>query len=243
MAIDVDSFKQDDALRYMRVRTAVPNEEDSDDPEFIALLSGDPRSAAVILQRLMSASEPLELRTALVQQLPYTRGDWQEAGAVLIKIDPDWQVRKALVETMRYAEAPHAAIGLRSGLEDETPAVRAAAGRTAAFQQSATLIEAELLTTLRDDPDWETRAAVAHSLGILKLGSAFPGLVTALADRDPRVRLATLLSLERLDIAAAAELDEVKRLSRGDADARLTTAARRIIKLSKAQTNPPPGPE
>lgn len=233
MAIDVDSFKRDDALRYMRVRTAIPDEEDPDDPAFAQLLSGDPRSAGVILQRLISGAEPLEVRIALAEQLPYTRGDWHEGAAVLIRLDPDPEVRKVLVEKMRYAEAPHAAIGLRSGLEDESPSVRAAAARTAGFQPSAALIEAELTASLLGDSDWETRAAIAHSLGSLGLVSAFPALTEALGDRDRRVRLASLQTMARLDLQQTAGLEEVKALSRGG-DQATKAAARRILKQAKA---------
>ncbi len=239
MAIDIDSFKRDDALRYMRVRTAIPAEDDPDDPAFIALLSGDPRSAGVILQRLISGAEPLEVRLALAEQLPYTRGDWHEGASVLIRLDPDPEVRKVLVEKMRYAEAPHAAIGIRSGLEDESSAVRSAAARTAAFQPSATLIEAELVASLAEDDDAETRAAIAHSLGALALTSAFPALTKALGDRDRRVRLAALESMERLDVAQAAALDEVKTLSRSG-DGATKAAARRILKLAKAGASAEP---
>lgn len=233
MAIDVDSFKRDDALRYMRVRTAIPDEEDPDDPAFAQLLSGDPRSAGVILQRLISGAEPLEVRIALAEQLPFTRGDWHEGAAVLIRLDPDPEVRKVLVEKMRYAEAPHAAIGLRSGLEDESPSVRAAAARTAGFQPSASLIEAELSASLLGDSDWETRAAIAHSLGALGLVSAFPALTKALGDRDRRVRLASLQTMARLDLQQTASLEEVKALSRGG-DPATKVAARRILKQAKA---------
>jgi hypothetical protein len=232
MAVDIDSFKRDDALRYMKVRTAFPDEDNPEDPEFIALLSGDPRSAGVIIQRLLSASEPPEIRAILAAQLPYTRGRWQEGAAVLIRLDPDAAVRKALVETMRYSEPPHALVGLQSGLEDEDPAVRSAAARTAGFLPAATLLEADLLEVLQSDPDWETRAAVAQSLGALKIESALPGLVAALDDRDRRVRLAALLALERIDVVAAAQLDEVQALARTTGS--LATTARRILKRGRA---------
>ena len=133
---------------------------------------------------------------------------------------------------MRYSEPPHALVGLQNALEDEDPAVRSAAARTAGFLPAASLLEADLLQVLQGDSDWETRAAVAQSLGALKIESAFPGLVTALGDRDRRVRLAALLALERIDVAAAAELDEVKSLSRTTGS--LATTARRILKRGRA---------
>ncbi len=238
MTIDVESFKREDAIRYIKVKTAIPESGDADDPEFIALLSGDPRSAGVILQRLMSSVEPLEIRAALAEQLPFTRGDWQEGAVVLIRIDPDAAVRKALVETMRYAGAPHAAEGLRRGLGDEVRAVRSAAARIAGFQPEAAKIEADLLTRLKEDKDWETRAAVAHSLGALGLGSAFSSLVSALEDRDPRVQVAALVALERLDVGRAAALDQVKALRRSP-EARVSAAARRLIQRSKRVEAPP----
>ncbi len=237
MAIDVDSFKRDDAMRYIKVKTAIPESGDADDPEFIALLSSDPRSAGVILQRLMSAVEPLEVRAALAEQLPYTRGDWQEGAAVLIRIDPDAAVRKALVETMRYAESPHAAEGLRRGLGDEAAAVRSAAARIAGFVPDASRIEEDLLARLKKDRDWETRAAVAHSLGALELRSAFLSLTEALADRDPRVQVAALVALERIDVVAAAALDQVKALRRSP-EARVSAAARRLIQRGKRARAP-----
>jgi HEAT repeat protein len=95
------------------------------------------------------------------------------------------------------------------------------------------LIEAELTASLLGDSDWETRAAIAHSLGALGLVSAFPALTEALGDRDRRVRLASLQTMARLDLQQTAGLEEVKALSRGG-DQATKAAARRILKQARA---------
>lgn len=235
LAIDIDGFKRDDALLYMKVRTAIPDDDDPNDPAFIALLTRDRRSAAVILARLLSRSEPVEARIALAEQLPFTRGDWDEGASVLIRLDPDAAVRKALVGTMRFAKAPHASAGLANGLRDEEAEVRAAAARIAGFQPDAATIEGAMVECLLGDSEWEARAAIARSFGALGLRSAFSALIGALGDRDPRVRIEALRALERIDPTAAAATPEVREQARSR-DSRVAEAARRILRAASAES-------
>lgn len=237
-AIAIDGLKRDDALLYMRLKTTIPDdmEDERSAAHFAAPFLKDPRAAAVILTRVVSGREPVAVRLALVEVLPDTRGDWQEGASVLARLDPDAEVRKALVELMRHAGPPHAANGLLAGLADEDPAVRAAAARTAAFASSADLIEADLVAHLRD-PDAETRAAVAHALGALALASAIGPLTEALGDRDVQVKLQALLAIEKIDPEAARALPQLAALSRSS-NSRLAATARRLRKPATPSSRP-----
>ena len=197
--VDAEAFKKDNPIVYMRVKTAVPDDDDPDDPAFQAAVAQDPRSAAVLLARVQSPREPDEVRLACARQLPLTGGDWSDGAAELIRFEGDAAVRKELILTMRFAAADAAVVGLRRALTDEEPELRAAAARTAGSQPAAAALEAELSAVLAGDPDWEVRVEAARALGRLKVAGAASALTAALDDRDWRVRREALVALDLID--------------------------------------------
>lgn len=227
--VDSESLKKDDPPLYMRVKTAVPEGDDPDDPAFQAIVTKDPRAAAVLLARIQSTKEPDDVRIALIRQLPFTNGEWSEAAAHLIRYEAEPSVRRELILAMRFAASEHAVTGLRRALSDEEPELRAAAARIAGFHQAAVALEAELVAHLIGEPDWETRVEVARTLGRLRLGGAFSALVTALDDRDWRVRRESLIALDLIDHDQAVANARVQAAAR-DRNAQVAAQAKRMLK-------------
>ncbi|MGB1013377.1 MAG: HEAT repeat domain-containing protein [Nannocystaceae bacterium] len=189
-------------------------------------IQGNKQAAPVLVTRLMSGETEAN-RRALAEALPTTGGDWQEPAAALIKLDADAKVRVALVQSMRYAEAPHSVEGLRLGFADEDPKVQAAAARTAGFSKQGRMLYDELHSSLFAE-DWDLRAAAAQSLGKLEMQEARSGLIRALGDEHPEVRLYALVALEKIEPSGVANIPEVHQLTK-DSDDRVAKEARRIV--------------
>lgn len=238
--LDYESFKKAEPILYMEVRTAIPDDDDPEDPRFQALVTRDPRASAVLLTRIASAKEPDEVRAALANQLPYTRGDWGEGAAELIRFEPEATVRRQLIEAMHYAPGEHAVNGLRRGLVDEEPELRAEAARIACLVPAASALEVDLVSRLFEDSDWETRVEAARALGRLKLVGAYPALIGALDDRDGRVRLAVLVSLDQIDPEQTREHPRVEKATR-DRSAQVAALAKRL-RRGAPPTSAPRGP-
>ncbi|MBL8976425.1 MAG: hypothetical protein JNK56_37830 [Myxococcales bacterium] len=193
----------------------------------------DPRAAAVLLRRLLQGEDPVAVRCALVDALPQTGGDWQEGAAALIGIDASPAVRKRLVESMRYADAPHSVHGLRLGFKDEDPEVNIAAARTAGFSRQGPELAAELEATTRA-ADWDLRAAPVQSLARLNLPQSREVLLKALYDEEREVRLQGLLALEQLDPEGVLWLPEIDLLARDRKSHRIARKADLMLQKRRA---------
>lgn len=193
----------------------------------------DPRAAAVLLRRLLQGEDPVAVRCALVDALPQTGGDWQEGAAALIGIDASPAVRKRLVESMRYADAPHSVHGLRLGFKDEDPEVNIAAARTAGFSRQGPDLVTELYSSTFDT-DWDLRAAAVQSLGMLRLPQSREVLLKALYDEEREVRLQGLLALEQLDPEGVLWLPEIDLLARDRKSHRIARKADLMLQKRRA---------
>ena len=193
-------------------------------------LEQDPGAAAELLRRL-DAGGSSELRMALVDALPRTRGPWQDQALARMAAEPDAAVRKMWVATMTRAESDVAVRGMALGLGDDDPSVRAEAALVAGSLQAAALREGGFEMLLRDrleDSAAEVRAGAARSLGILGFADMFDDVSALLADSDANVRLQALRSLGRIDRPAARALPAVAAL-RDDPDAKVARAAARLL--------------
>ena len=193
----------------------------------------DPRAAAVLLRRLLQGEDPVAVRCALVDALPQTGGDWQEGAAALIGIDASPAVRKRLVESMRYADAPHSVHGLRLGFKDEDPEINIAAARTAGFSRQGPDLVTELYSSTFDT-DWDLRAAAVQSLGMLRLPQSREVLLKALYDEEREVRLQGLLALEQLDPEGVLWLPEIDLLARDRKSHRIARKADLMLQKRRA---------
>ncbi|MCA9688851.1 MAG: HEAT repeat domain-containing protein [Nannocystaceae bacterium] len=189
------------------------------------IVENNPDASPVLITRLMSGGESKENHQAIAEALPRAGGDWQEPAAALIPLQAEPEVRQALVESMRYAEPPHIVEGLKAGFRDESPAVQAAAARTAGFSKYGGMLYSELLSSLFAD-DWDVRAASAQSLGKLKMREATSALRRSLGDEHEQVRLYALLALERIDPEGVKTFPEVAKLRQDPSNAVATEANR-----------------
>ncbi|MCA9715551.1 MAG: HEAT repeat domain-containing protein [Myxococcales bacterium] len=192
------------------------------------LVENNPDAAPVLVTRMLDGKESNQNKEAIAYALPRTGGDWSEAAAALIPLEADPRVRKALVESMRYAEDPHGVEGLRHGFKDEEAEIRAAAARTAGFNPSGRMLYNELLSGLFAE-DWDMRAASAQSLGKLEMKEAESALRRSLADEHEQVRLYSLLALEKISPDNVGGFPEVAKL-RSDPSEPVASEANRISK-------------
>ncbi len=191
------------------------------------LIDTNPDAAPVLVTRMLG-EDTKKNKQAIAYALPRTGGDWSEAAAALIPLEADAEVRKALVESMRYAADPHSIEGLKHGFKDEVPAIRAAAARTAGFSESGRMLYNELLSGLFAE-DWDTRAASAQSLGKLQMKEATSALRRSLSDEHEQVRLYSLLALEKIEPDNVGSFPEVAQL-RSDPSQSVANEANRISK-------------
>lgn len=216
----------------------------AEDPALVTRLSGPPeliseadlrdrRAAAVLLSRLLKGADAAPARRALAEALPQTGGDWQEGAAALIASDPSPEVRKQLVELMRYAEPPHCIEGLRRGFRDPDPEVNIAAARTTGFSRSGGELFQELFSSTFD-ADWDLRAAAVQALGMLRLPRSRELLIKALADEEREVRLQALLALEQLDPEGVIHLPQLEKLARDRKSHRIARKAELLLRRRRA---------
>ncbi len=236
MNIGIDEFKRDDQEGYIRVLTLSPRRDASGALVFTSKLVERPRAAPVLLSRLLDRKTGRGVRRAIAEALPRTHGDWEEGASHLIRTEAEPAVRKALVESMRYAHYPHDLRGLRAGFRDEDRRVRAAAARTTGFVRNGKVLWSELVSALFDE-DAETRAGAAQSLGKLKVVKAWDGLSRVLGDKDSTVRFKALQALDLIDRERAKQLPELEKLSR---DPNTRTAKLALALLGR---KPPPRPK
>lgn len=223
----IGDLQEKDPERYKKLSRLQPNRTVGTEKQYTQAIAQDPRAAPVFIKRLLNGSDSIAVRLALVDALPSTGGDWQEAAAALVAIDASPRVRKQLVETMRYVSPPHDIAGLRHGFQDEDPDVRAAAARTVGFARDGIGLFQEVVSMTFDD-DWDIRAAAAQSLGKFQHEAGWPQLLRMLSDPRPEVRLQVLISLEHLDPEATRQLPELDKLASDRQNPRVASLARRL---------------
>ncbi len=228
VAIAIDKLQKENPELLAQVEAMQPVRSGADTLIFTQAEVQDPRAAPILLRRLLAGTDPVKVRCALVDALPATGGDWQEGAAAMIAVDSSPQVRKQLVETMRYA-GPSAVPGLRLGFKDEDPEINIAAARTAGFSKQGPELLPELYSSTFDS-DWDLRAAAVQALGMLKLPQSRDVLIKALSDESRDVRLQALLALESLDPEGLLELPELEKLARDRKSHRISRKATQLLR-------------
>jgi hypothetical protein len=234
LALAVRDLQASDPAYVDRLNALQPDREVEGELFFGQSDLHDKRAATVLLRRLLEGRDPAKVRGAIVDALPQTGGDWQEGAAALVGLDASPDVRKKLIEVMRYADAPHSVHGLRLGFKDEDPAVNVAAARAAGFHRNGQELSEELYSATFDS-DWDLRAAAVQALGMLRHPRAWDILVKALADEEREVRLQALVALERIDPAALLELPQLDRLARDRKSHRIARKAQLLQQQRRAQ--------
>lgn len=233
VAVAIEKLQAADAPRLARLERLQPDRAVEGALHFTQAELQEPRAAPVLLRRLLRSTDPVKVRCALVDALPLTGGDWQEAAAALAGLDASPQVRKHLVQVMRYAAPPHSVHGLRAGFKDEDPDVNIAAARTAGFSKGGGELFPELYSGTFD-ADWDLRAAAVQALGMLRLPKSRDVLLKALADDEREVRLQALLALERLDPEGILYLPELEALAQDRDSHRIARKADLLLRKRRA---------
>jgi hypothetical protein len=228
VAIAIEKLQKDAPELITQIEAMQPTRSGVDTLVFTQPELQDPRAAPILLRRLLAGADPVKVRAAIVDALPATGGDWQEGAAALVAVDSAPQVRKQLVEVMRYA-GPASVHGLRLGFKDEDPEVNIAAARTAGFSKHGPELLPELYSSTFDS-DWDLRAAAVQALGMLKLPQSRDVLVKALADESRDVRLQALLALESLDPEGLLELPELEKLAHDRKSHRIARKATQLLR-------------
>ncbi|HEY8379408.1 MAG TPA: HEAT repeat domain-containing protein [Nannocystis sp.] len=233
VAVAVEALQKSDPALLARIDRLQPDRAVEGALSFSQPEVHDPRAAPVLLRRLLRGDDPVKVRCALVDALPLTGGDWQEGAAALVAIDASPQVRKHLVQIMRYADPPHSVHGLRLGFKDEHPEVNIAAARTAGFSKGGAELFPELYSSTFD-ADWDLRAAAVQALGMLKLPKSRDVLLRALSDEEREVRLQAFLALEQLDPEGILYLPQLETLAKDRKSHRIARKAELLLRKRRA---------
>lgn len=182
---------------------------------------------AAIVERILRGDEPMAVRAGLAGTLA-GRADWGLDQVGLLGVLDEPEMRAAVADALRFSEPGAAIQGLALALSDPSPAVRAAAARSAGWREDGANLTEELVATLAD-PAEEPRAMAARALGWLGVARAQAPLQGLLGDASAEVRLHALRSLDRIDPLAVPRLPELDDLM-ADLDPRVARVARRIAR-------------
>lgn len=112
---------------------------------------------------------------------------------------PEWKTRVLAIRQLERSHQQDALASFLTALEDEHPAVRAAAAHAlSAYPTLQDILSCEPLVTTLHDPSWHVRAEAILALG--KYGEQTPvdPLIAALEDEDETVRAAAISTLGQL---------------------------------------------
>lgn len=233
VALAIHELQASDPALLERLAALQPTVQVDGELSFATADLHDKRTASVLLRRLLAGQDPAAVRSALVDALPLTGGDWQEGAAALVGLDASPRVRKQLISVMRHVDPPHGIAGLRHGFKDEDPEVNVAAARAAGFHKHGAELFPELYSATFDT-DWDLRAAAVQALGMLKVPRSREILIKALGDEEREVRLQALLALEQLDPEGLLELPQLEKLAKDRKSHRIARKAQLLLQKRRA---------
>ena len=167
-------------------------------PRFSTAAVNDPIVADVFLLRLEEGQESPEIRAALVAALPRTGGEFATRLVALLSSESDTKVRVSMMAAFERAPMAAAHQGLRAGLGDAQPQVRAQAATSFAERSDATALLDDVIA-LMADADPQVRAAAIRSVGLVADESHAQDVAQGLGDPDAKVRLEAVRALRRID--------------------------------------------
>jgi hypothetical protein len=227
MDAEVGTLQASDRAAFDALMSLEPMPTRADTLRFRGDLVRDPAAAAVLLHRLTTGHEDAAVRAAIVEALPRTGADVGSAIAELLALESDAGVREVMVATLWRAPGDAGLAGLRRGMNDAEPAVRAAAVQAAARHARGSELGAELVAALAH-ADAATRMQAIRAVGALKVDAAKAGLVGLLAEDDAKVRASSVRALGRIDASWAAAQPAVQALS-GDEDPGVSRAVADLV--------------
>ena len=229
IAISAEEIQATDADFYNGVLRAEPIATRAGYPRFVGEWTRDERAAPLMLQRLLAGEDHPAVQAALVEALPRTGGEWDDAIAALWDETHDATVRRMMVLTLEKADGDIAFNALHAAATSNDAEIRAAAVRAMTWRKDADRFSTVFIAGLQDQDD-DVRSLAARASGLHKLDSAKLALAGML-DSESRddLRLAALIALGQIDAEYARSLSAVTRLSR-DADRTIARTATRLLK-------------
>jgi HEAT repeat protein len=215
-----------DAYLFDAVLRAEPRTNRAGQLRFFDPALRAPEAFPAIVERLLHGGEGPVLESALLVALVGLVPDWAEVSVGLLPEIEEPQLRAEVVGWLKKADPEFAHAGLRLGLTDEHPAVRAEAAITIGFRKDGAELADDLVAHLADE-DASTRAMSARALGWLGVAEPLPAIVALVDDADPTVRLHALRAVRNLDVQQARALPQLGRLLR-DADDKVARVARTL---------------
>ncbi len=222
---NAQAFRIADPQRFAQVDDLTPITTRKGTLLFVGDAVRNPQAADVLLSRLAAGEDDPAMRAALVEALPRTGGEFGPAIIAMLAEESDPELRVVMLGTLQRADASSAHVGLRAGLEDADPLVRAEAARVASMRADGSALATDLRRALLDEVP-AVRAAAARTSGVLGLSDTRELLVEGLDDANAEVRLQALRAVGRIDPSFAKGLDLSE--LRVDGDARVAGVAQRL---------------
>jgi hypothetical protein len=228
IAISASEIQASDADFYNGVLQADPIATRAGYPRFVGEWTRDERAAPLMLQRLLEGDDHPAVQAALVEALPRTGGEWDDAIAALWEETDSATVRRMMVLTLEEADANVAFNALRTAANSDDAEIRAAAVRAMTWRKDADRFTSVFIAGMQDRND-DVRSLAARASGLHKVEAAKRTLAGML-DSESRddVRLTVLIALSQIDAEYARSLSAVTRLAQ-DADQKIARTAHRIL--------------
>ena len=181
-----------------------------------------PVAQARIKDRIRARRDDASVRVALVYALePENRFEWSEIQTEAAS------VRVAMLHGYKGINTPEAGAVLVAALQDDVSTVRAEAARLAGYRNDVEGLASPLMAGLADSAEDVRRLAV-RSLGWLQVQDAFEPVRALLEDSDPRVRVAAVRALAKIDREKAQNLPMMSTL-KTDENPSVQRAVRRVV--------------
>jgi hypothetical protein len=222
---EVTRLRSQDPERYNAIMALQPRSTRAGFPRFGGATVRDPAAAPLFLHRILHEQSP-QLRAALIEALPRTGGLFAEAVVELLRAESDGFVRQVAVGALRTAPREPALDGMRLGLHDPDPLVRAEAARVASRHRDGTVLAPEIVRAV-EDSDLQVRIAAMRTLGALRVTAATTALTSRVDATDPAERRHALRAIVRIDRDVARSLPQLERL-KNDPDAKVAELARSL---------------
>lgn len=204
---------------YAAINALQPRETRNGMLRFIDPELHDPDAAAVLALRLLDdVNTPSLERLALSDAIARTMGDYGAYLSVLASVEPDPEVRAALIDQLRRAAPESARRGIELALTDADATVREAALRSLASQpQLRAELFSEGIVTALGDADPAVRSAAAFAARVRGEEIAIDQLLELARRDEGDARIQALRAIERIDASRLAGLDLVAMSHDGDA--------------------------
>lgn len=161
----------------------------------------DPKWTPFYLKRFAEKQDSPAVKVALLDLILRSGGEWSEAIYQHLLNESDSTIRAFIIDMTKRLDSATAKAFIDFAVEDESPAVRAAAmraiGNHLELDRSAVVVEA--LT----DSSNEVKLMAIRTAGWSRNVDAMPNLIALLTDADNTIRLKSLYALQKINLEEA----------------------------------------